>query len=80
MSSQIELNEAIRLYDLNKDSEIVIHSKWIKQHSSFESVNPTAAGFFQTIFHSFEAGIANAISSFKWRKIFLFMKNRHHLQ
>lgn len=25
VSSQIELNEAIRLYDLNKDSEIVIH-------------------------------------------------------
>ena len=28
-------------------------------------------------FSSFEAGIANAISSFKWRKIVLFMKNRH---
>ena len=30
-----------------------------------------------SIFHSFEAGIANAISSFKWRKIFIFMKNSH---
>ena len=28
-------------------------------------------------FSSFEAGIANAISSFKWRTILLFMKNRH---
>ena len=27
------------------------------------------------IFHSFEAGIADAISSFKWRKIVLFVKN-----
>ena len=27
-------------------------------------------------FASFEAGIANAISSFKWRKMFLFITNR----
>ena len=27
--------------------------------------NPYAADFFRTIFHSFEAGIANAISSSK---------------
>ena len=27
--------------------------------------------------HSFEAGIANAISSFKWMEICLFMKNSH---
>ena len=26
-------------------------------------INPYGADFFQTIFHSFEAGIANAISS-----------------
>ena len=32
-------------------------------------LNPYAAEFFQTIFNSFEAGIANAISSSKWRKI-----------
>ena len=37
-------------------------------------VNPFAAEFL-LYFSSFEAGIANAISSFKWRKI--FMKNRH---
>ena len=30
-------------------------------------------------FSSFEAGIADAISSFKRRKIFIFMKNRHFL-
>ena len=35
------------------------------------------AELFVSIFHSFEAGIANAISSFKWRKIYIFMKNRH---
>ena len=31
-------------------------------------VNPYPAEFFRTIFHSFEAGIANAISSSKWQK------------
>ena len=40
-------------------------------------VNPSAPEVLVSIFHSFEAGIANAISSFKWRKIFLFMKNNH---
>ena len=33
------------------------------------------AELFVYFFHSFEAGIANAISSFKWRKLLLFMKN-----
>ena len=36
-----------------------------------------AAGWFVSIFHSFEAGIANANSSFKWRKKCPFMKNSH---
>ena len=38
-----------------------------------------AAELFVSIFNSFEAGIANTISSFKWneRKIILSMKNRH---
>ena len=36
-----------------------------------------AVELFASIFHSFEAGIADAISSSKWRKIFIFMKNRH---
>ena len=40
-------------------------------------LNPCPAELFQIIFHSFEAGIANAISSFNWRKIVLFMKNKH---
>ena len=39
-------------------------------------VNPCPAELFISIFHSFEAGIAYAISSFKLRKICLFMKNR----
>ena len=30
--------------------------------------NPCAAELFVSIFHSFAAGIANAISSFKWMK------------
>ena len=32
------------------------------------NVNPCAAELFVSIFHSFEAGIADAISSFKWMK------------
>ena len=31
-------------------------------------IYPFAGELFAFIFHSFEAGIANAISSFKWRK------------
>ena len=41
------------------------------------NINPCPAELLQLYFSSFEAGIANAISSFKWRKILLFMKNRH---
>ena len=33
----------------------------------FFKFNPYAAELPQAIFHSFEAGIANAISSSKWR-------------
>lgn len=32
LSSQIELAEAIRLYEINKDSELVIHGKWCGRH------------------------------------------------
>ena len=39
-------------------------------------INPCPDELLQLYFSSFEAGIANAISSFKWRKIILFMKNR----
>ena len=35
-----------------------------------------AAQWFVSIFHSFKAGIANAISSFKWWKIIFFL-NKH---
>ncbi|KAK2157936.1 hypothetical protein LSH36_181g04078 [Paralvinella palmiformis] len=34
ISSQIELNEAIRLYEINRDSEIVIHRKFIHDHGA----------------------------------------------
>ena len=36
--------------------------------------NPHDAELFASIFPSFKAGIANAISSFKWRKIYIFLK------
>ena len=32
------------------------------------SINPPLAELFVTICHSFEAGIANTISNFKWMK------------
>ena len=38
-----------------------------------EVINPCAAELFQTIFHSFKAGIAHAISSPKWRNIIKLM-------
>ena len=41
------------------------------------NINTCPAELLQLYFSSFEAGIANAISSFKWRKILPFMKNRH---
>ena len=37
-------------------------------------INPCGAELFRTIFHSFEAGIANAIPGSKWRKMIIFMK------
>ena len=37
----------------------------VKIRSIQSSLNPCPAELFQIIFHSFEAGIANAISSFK---------------
>ena len=36
---------------------------------SIRRINPCPAELFQLYLSSFEAGIANAISSFKWRKI-----------
>ena len=36
---------------------------------NIQRFNPCPAELLQLYFSSFEAGIANAISSFKWRKI-----------
>ena len=60
--------------DLRKWRSTLFKSCTLMSHFIF---NPCAAELFQIIFHSFKAGIANAISSFKWRKIWLFMKNKH---
>ena len=38
----------------------------VKEYDGF--LSPCPAELFVSIFHSFEAGIANAISSFKWKK------------
>ena len=42
-------------------------------------VIPCDAELFVSIFPSFKAGIANAISSFKWRKIFILKLYEHYL-
>ena len=49
--------------------------QWFNQQ--LDPINPCPAELLQLYFSTFEAGIANAISSFKWRKILLLMKNRH---
>ena len=43
----------------------------------FNKLNPCIVESFVSIFYSFKAGIANAISSFKLMKNNIFMKNRH---
>ena len=40
----------------------------------FYKINPCPAEFFQLYFLSFEARIADAISSFKWRKKLYLLK------
>ena len=45
---------------------------------TFIIINPCFAEIPVSIFMSFEAGIANAISSFKWRKMFLLYVNWSH--
>ena len=40
----------------------------------FHNFNPYAAELSAAIFHFFEAWIPNAIPSFKWQKLFLFIK------
>ena len=60
---------------------LVFEQSFHSQNQSFyvqiKPINPCPAELLQLYFSSFEAGIADAISSFKWRKILLFMKNRH---
>lgn len=35
ISTQLELDEAIRLYEVNRDSELVIHGKWSVFYNKF---------------------------------------------
>ena len=46
---------------------LYVHKGGLKP-DSFHFINPCAAVMFVSIFHSFKAGIASAISSFKWVK------------
>ena len=40
-------------------------------------INSALRNCLSFIFHAFKAGIADAISNFKWRKIIQFLSNRH---
>ena len=60
------------LFNLRLD---ICKFRYLNTH--FHLINPCPADLIQLYFSSFEAGIANAISSFKWQKIYLFMKNKH---
>ena len=52
--------------------------KWLKNYNNlFSKCYPWCSWNACFYFSSFEAGIADAISSFKWRKIFLSMKHTH---
>ena len=53
-----------------------VNFEW-SQTLETSSINPCAAEFVVSIFHSFEAEIVNEMSSFNWRNICLFMKNVH---
>ena len=48
--------------------------------NSSNCLHPYAAELFRTIFHSFAAGIAYPIFSFKWRKIIIFMQKSTSLK
>ena len=43
-----------------------------EKHLQIIQQNPNAAELFASIFHSFEAEIAGAVSNFKSRNIFIF--------
>ena len=48
---------------------------WIRKEPAMDiTLIIYAAKLFLNIFHSFEAGIANAISSSKWRKIIILIR------
>ena len=58
---------------------LTINTSWsrLNQSVSLDWLNPRPVELFHLHFSSFEAGISNAIFSFKWWKIWLFMKNKH---
>ena len=84
-SSLVGLHEQITYYRLVDTSlwaicaELICNSCVHTWCGPYTSTLNLGAALSASIFHSFEAGIANAISSFKWRKrvIFINKKNRH---
>ena len=58
------------IWTLTCELKNILYAKYTKNTTCNKSyhdiqINPCAAELFVSIFHSFEAGIANAISSFK---------------
>ena len=58
--------------------ELTCYLSWQMMLVGQRLINPCAAMLFLTFFQWFQAGIADATSSFKWRNIFIFLKNTHH--
>ena len=58
------------------------HRAWIRHgkiSGPFVSQLHPMIGFWPIVFHSFKAGIADAISNFEWQKFYTFITNRHLL-
>ena len=75
----IYLELYICMYEARKISGPSSPNSWVNKHNYGQHFL-SAAGLFDSsfsIFSSFEAGIANAISSFKWRQTLSFINNRH---
>ena len=58
---------------INFDRRVTRIEHWLELTSTGWISNPGAAVIYVSIFHSFEAKIADAISSFKWYKKFRYL-------
>lgn len=77
LSSQLELDESIRLYELNKDSEVVIHGEYI-----FTLIKKLFVVFFCFAFFSWFSGFyffffLTKMRKLQWREMQKIKKTIH---